>query len=907
MGIRDLRVIVGSGEPRPDRRQHRRGPAAGGLRILEASSQVLSVGDRTTTRKQMKLRQGWQSQAWDLRDIVPELRYAVNFKSNCSARMRLYVGAYDANAGEDDVPKRLDQLQGVPPEITEAAQTAIKNLGNGRLALSGLMGSLSSNWDVAGEAWLLGRVDPLTRQDVWSIRSVDEIRIQEGEWRLHEYPGDNIGGEFGFEVLDPESTYLSRMWNPHPRWQKLADSPTKAILDTLESLQLMRRDIRAKARSRLAGAGMLLIPDNIDIKVPGDDNQDPQADSFMDELTLAMMLPIDDEGTAAAVVPIVVRGAPDALAQVRHLDLSGQLDAKASETRSELVGVIATGIDLPKEVVEGVVDLNHWSAWQVDDNTFRHHLEPHEIQLVDALTGAHLRPFLEDYGCDPDWIGRLLYWYDPIELVTKPDRTSTATQAYGDQAISAKAYRREIGFTEDDAPSVTELEARRVQDIRTLPLNLLMELARRWDPSLVVPPITGPGIVPGIKAGAVDMPPEIAAAIGAPAAPATGGPGAPPPAPADEKGPPEADGPPDPQAPGEGLTAAGWPEDVVMAKIAYDEVHRRAATGDRDALVAVGQLLALERDRATEENVLPAITAAASAPPPANVRLSRQLAMIDQDLRARLQTAANDAMIRRLESAGARLRTQVNGRLKNETMKASIAHTRNERVGAVLGRSVLTATGLTEDDLMGDWSQFKGQFLDWVAAAQTRSLDLARRLTSLPDDSPALEAARGEFEQNRESAWASLQSALTALGHHLLWNPAPNATSDWADKNPATLVPSGMLRSALAVAGGDIHATTTIDHTTGVVSTSLSNAGQIGTGQTITNLVTSAGGQRQGYQWVHGPALQEFEPHADLDGVQFVSFTDDQLANHGDWPAGEYFHPGDHIGCTCDFMPLWAA
>ena len=52
-------------------------------------------------------------------------------------------------------------------------------------------------------------------------------------------------------------------------------------------------------------------------------------------------------------------------------------------------------------------------------------------------------------------------------------------------------------------------------------------------------------------------------------------------------------------------------------------------------------------------------------------------------------------------------------------------------------------------------------------------------------------------------------------------------------------------------------------------------------------------------------AVRPFEPHADLDGVTFSSFDDAALANSDTWPSVEYFIPGDHVGCTCDFLPLW--
>jgi hypothetical protein len=223
--------------------------------------------------------------------------------------------------------------------------------------------------------------DPDTAEETWTIRSVDEIVVREDKYQLREVPSDPHGVVPWID-LDPNDTVLTRIWAPHPRYRLLADSPMRAMLEDCESLMIMRRMIRSVGRSRLAGRGILKVPDGLSLKVPNDDNDDPLSDPFMAGLAEAMMAPITDEGSSSAVVPIVVRGSADALKELQHLDLSSAFDAEASKTREELIGIIATSFDLPKEVVQGIVDLNHWSAWQVDDNTFRHHVEPHVIEPV---------------------------------------------------------------------------------------------------------------------------------------------------------------------------------------------------------------------------------------------------------------------------------------------------------------------------------------------------------------------------------------------------------------------------------------------------------------------------------------------------------------------------------------------
>src|ERR1700749_4633950 len=100
----------------------------------------------------------------------------------------------------------------------------------------------------------------------------------------------------------------------------------------------------------------------------------------------------------------------------------------------------------------------------------------------------------------------------------------------------------------------------------------------------------------------------------------------------------------------------------------------------------------------------------AAAGPASSRRLSRRLASIDATLRARLPTAANAALLRQLERAGARLRTKV---ARDETLRTKIAHRANERVPALLGPDVVAAGGLSPTELIaGDWSALRSQYFD---------------------------------------------------------------------------------------------------------------------------------------------------------------------------------------------------
>lgn len=225
------------------------------FRALTAASSEIEVGNKVEAQRQRMLRQNWQLVAWTMFDSIPELSYAEGFLSHCAARMRIFPGAYPLT-GETDNPIAIDDpLLAAPDQVIEACTNAMADLGNGRLAIANIMEQLSLNFSVTGEAFLLGLTDPETLQNVYSIRSVSEIVIYDDDVKLREGPMTNTG-VLGFVDL-PEDALVERMWQPHPQFRLLAQSPMRALINICEDLTIMRRLIRATGRSRLAGRSTL--------------------------------------------------------------------------------------------------------------------------------------------------------------------------------------------------------------------------------------------------------------------------------------------------------------------------------------------------------------------------------------------------------------------------------------------------------------------------------------------------------------------------------------------------------------------------------------------------------------------------------------------------------------------------
>ncbi len=283
---------------------------------------------------------------------------------------------------------------------------------------------------------------------------------------------------------------------------------------------------------------------------------------------------------------------------------------------------------------------------------------------------------------------------------------------------------------------------------------------------------------------------------------------------------------------------------------------------------------------------VPAVTAAARRPAP----LGRRLMEIDRDLRTRLETECEATLRRAMQAAGARVRTRAH---RDANITAALSGVPNGEVCARLGWTVVAALGLGEEELVnGEIDEMQDRYDALVASGQASVLALLAAEFDLEDaEADALQARQ---DRGRQEGWAFLAVALLSLARGRLRDPAPSALPQGEAPAVSSLVPTGVVRESLAVAGG------------GVVENA--PAGGVATGVDVLGLWAAHGRVVDGWEWVYGMALrrQEFEPHERLDGERFASWQDEALLvdPEHDWLGVTHYRPGDHDGCSCDFVPL---
>lgn len=430
---------------RPEPNQMRNSLVAGAEKIETITS---SLADKSASGGEE-----WQKKAWDLYEQVGELHYSADFYGNCLRRIHLTTALRDRQGNVtpawDDEGTPLHPQVGV---VHDAIQQLRPEIGG----QDELLAQIGVNLVVPGECFLYGEPENGAIEN-WSILSVEEL-VQESNQLMRVSAN-------GKRIKAPDDAVSIRIWKPHPRHSKKADSAIHALLDVLEELVLLTRGVKASILSRLAGAGWLVIPQEAAQQKKAGDDMDP-LDALVNDLMKAMTTPIHDPGSASAIVPLISAMPGDQIEKIKHFDFSRLFkNFPAGELRKEAVERFAQGIDLPTEIVTGVAGVNHWTAWQIDEASSKVHIEPKMEIICSALTDwldihvfPDLQPRIEQNGLMP------IIYYDASELVAHPDESGTALVFHAKYLISDQVAREKGGYSESDAPDEEELAERLERD-----------------------------------------------------------------------------------------------------------------------------------------------------------------------------------------------------------------------------------------------------------------------------------------------------------------------------------------------------------------------------------------------------------------------------------------------------------
>lgn len=418
---------------------------------LTAAAVPINLGDAASWQMFKLGDHRWQHEAWRHYDICGEMRFVVNWMGNSISRCRMYA----AQITDDGVVG--DEVE--DPRVKLIAETMFGSPA-AKAQAQRLMGI---NMMLAGDCFIVAEGYKTTGQDAdgvakdkWYVCSSSEV-FRRGDDIMVKRSITHGGGTY---KLDKANDLLIRAWNPHPRRYDAADSTVRAILPVLRELEQCTKRVFAELDSRLAGAGILLLPDTIDFPLPppsGPGDAAPTgAEGFSQLLQQTMATSLQQRDSAAALVPIILQVATEALDKIKHLTFDSTISEKIVDMRKAAVERMAMSLDIPPEVLTGMGRSNHWSSWQIEESSIKIHIEPLLIQLADALNIGYFQPALRAAGVpNPE---KMTLWFDIAALTVRPNRSEQAMQFADKEYISAKAARDNAAFTDDDAPTAKELQ-----------------------------------------------------------------------------------------------------------------------------------------------------------------------------------------------------------------------------------------------------------------------------------------------------------------------------------------------------------------------------------------------------------------------------------------------------------------
>lgn len=360
---------------------------------------------------------------------VGEVRYVVGWAADQMSRMgwRILVGGSETwtltlpgvgqgestvvrSNGEQDDPDAPDHPVNASAELLEAVGWN-----------SSMVRQVTTNLYVAGEMqYILTTGDAAKATGTWQVVSV-----------IHPHR----------DKLLKESKYTVRGLIPHPADPDSPDAPIFGVLPILEDMDWLNRLSRSQSSNRVGTRGLIGIADDISIA----NGAGEFFEDFEDAISKEMTDPTD-------VAPVILRGPAERIAQ-RGNGMEGlswviptfPYDDKVDARMAKLVERLAYGLPIPPEILLGMQAASRATAFQVEEQSYRAHIEPMAVQIAKVPREALelLLSETEELEIVPD----------PTTILARRHSTQDVLEAFDRGAVGYDYLRETLGIPNRAEPS----------------------------------------------------------------------------------------------------------------------------------------------------------------------------------------------------------------------------------------------------------------------------------------------------------------------------------------------------------------------------------------------------------------------------------------------------------------------
>lgn len=432
--------------------------------VMTASAQLLfgTAGEQYAVQYRT-----WQHELWSYTKGVGEYGSVMDWFAAGISRMHLTAAVFRPGL-------RAPEL--IEDEKDPAVQLIHRLVINAKNGETQYLHKWGRQLGTPGVGYFVSWADDNGRE-TFDVKSAAQIRqstlpFRDNRGKVITRPGGQVAN--GYDVRTgpnewrklPYSQLVGRIYHPDDELDYEVSSWSRPALTTLREIDLLNRHIVATLLSRLVFNGILFIPEEVTFPVNPQFKDAP--DPFIAELLAVASRGIKDPGSPASAIPFPLRVKSEFIEKFKHLIIATGIDPKIIDARDAAVKRLSEQLPAPPEAMTGNSGQNHWNAWKTSEDVVNYYFGPTMEILAGGITDVYLHPMLLAAGQKidrPD--GRVICWYDPSDLISKPDNSANAIDARTRAVIGDDPYLTALGLDKADKASKTEKRTMILENLAT--------------------------------------------------------------------------------------------------------------------------------------------------------------------------------------------------------------------------------------------------------------------------------------------------------------------------------------------------------------------------------------------------------------------------------------------------------